>query len=245
MADDGPQALSGLVDMCEVADYHLHTAALVGRPLVEPLRHTVVGEAERLVELRHIGLVDAADREAAHPQAVVAEEIGRYAVADMQLQLQRRMPREQQRIVVARAEGRQAALDEVLAQEADVVVFANALEHEAEEVGVGLQDALCLRVACYAADSLHAAYGAQQRVADGDGQRLCGLLCQEVLDADMAAEAHHLVADGVFEAENDRHGDNHDGQSDGYAGCGYPHGRAADGVLSAVRAVYASRKKIR
>jgi len=49
----------------------------------------------------------------------------------------------------------------------------------------------------------------------------------------------------VFEAENDRHGDNHDGQSDGYAGCGYPHGRAADVVLSAVRAVYASRKKIR
>ncbi len=141
------------VQLCEVADCHLHTARLVLLPAVQPDGNGEVGEAERLVELCHIGLIDASHREAAGTE-VVAKEIGKEAVAGLQPQLVGHEARDEQGIV-GRAIGelRHVTLYEMFVEEREVVVAADAFEDNAEEVVVGLQDALYGRVACHTADT--------------------------------------------------------------------------------------------
>ena len=62
-------------------------------------------------------------------------------------------------------------------------------------------------------------------VVDTDGIGVGAEEGEHVLHLNMAAESHHLVADGVLEPEYDTHGYNHHGQSDGDTDGGNTNGR--------------------
>ena len=121
----------------------------------------------------------------------------------------------------------QCSLYEALAEEAGVVLGSDALEHHAEEVLVGLEDALCHGEALDMTDAGDGLELLDQAVVHADGEGSLGAYGAHVEHLNMAAEAHHLVADGVLEAEHDGDGDYHHCQSDGYAEGGDADGRAA------------------
>ena len=57
-----------------------------------------VGEAQRLVELGHIGLVDALDGEAACANVVLTNEVGEDALSDLQMQFVGHHARDEQSV---------------------------------------------------------------------------------------------------------------------------------------------------
>ena len=94
-----------------------------------------------------------------------------------------------------------------------------------------------------ALDVLDAADVAQHRhhaVVDADGVGVCALHGEEVLHLDVASEANHLVADGVLEPHDDRHGYYHHGKPDGHPYGGNLYCRAAHFALVALALVYLS-----
>lgn len=114
----------------------------------------------------------------------------------------------------------------MLVDEGGVVLGSHALEGHTQKVVVGLEDALLHGKPLHVAHALDAAQDAHHRVAHLDGVLLLRLQGHEVAHLDVAAETYHLLADGVLEAEDHAHRDEHHGQSDGHSGDGYPHGRS-------------------
>ena len=74
-------------------------------------------------------------------------------------------------------------------------------------------------------------------VVDADGVGIGAEEGEYVLHLNMAAETYHLVADGVLEAEDDAHGDDHHSQTDGHADGSDTNGRTTHFPLVAPVAV--------
>ena len=121
--------------------------------------------------------------------------------------------------------------------ECSVVFLGNSLERHAKEIVVGFQDALCHRIALHMLHAPGLAQHIQHAVAHDDGNILSAVNGLEITHCDVVSEAHHLVADGVFEAQHHTHGDEHHGQTDGHAQCCYFHGRTAHAVAVALMVI--------
>ena len=161
--------LSRLVKSLEVLHQHLGSAALVAFPAVQLDGNTIVGEAQCLVELCHVGLIDALDGELARPDVIVADEVGVHLVACLQMQLVSHHAGDEQGVVrLVVAELWHLALHYVLLEEADVIVASDAFEGYTQEVFVSLEDSL------RHGEALHMAYtrslldSLEQGVADAD-----------------------------------------------------------------------------
>ena len=122
-------------------------------------------------------------------------------------------------------EMRQAAFHHVVMDEGGVEVGAYPLQHDTQKVIVGLQYALRIDITLHVPYSRYRLQYLDEGVAHLNGVLLGALQGKEVGDGDVASEAHHLVTDGVFEAQHDADGHDHDRQADGDANGGNADGR--------------------
>ena len=73
----------GLVDKIKVLDEYLCTTALVWFPVVQLRCGAQVGEAEHIVKLLHMTLVDGTDGKATGAYVVVGDEVSIHLIANM------------------------------------------------------------------------------------------------------------------------------------------------------------------
>ena len=99
----------------------------------------------------------------------------------------------------------------MLLQESHVVFWTHAFEEHAQKVIVGLQDSLRHRVALGMFHTIQPFQYRHETIVQTDFVRVSGVEGLDVHHLDMAAEAHHLVSDGMLESQYDTHGDNHHG----------------------------------
>ena len=221
-----------LVHPVEVVEDELGTGSLVCLPAVELHGRVEVGQHRHLVEHRQVGLIDAGYGVSAHADVVVVDEVGKDTSADTQSQLVGDGARDDNLLLAALVgELRDVALHHVLMDEGGVVFLCDAFEGHAKEVAVGLHDALRHGIALHLLDTLCLTEHIEHAVGHGDRNVLAPVDGHEVAHGDMVAEAYHFVADGVLETQNDAYGNEHDGQSDGYAQGGYLHSRTTDAML--------------
>ena len=233
--------LRGGVEAGEVADGEFGSRALSFFPSVDLAGGVEVGEAERVVELAHVGLVDACHGEAACAHALCPDEIAVDAVALFEFERGGGIGGDEDGVGrCGVGELRYGASDEMVAYEVPFIFLCHALEGDAEEVVVGLEYALCHGIALHMADAVDAAHGAHGAVVDADGIVVGALHGEEVGYLNMAAEAYHLVAYGMLKTHHHRDGDDHDGEADGHSCRGYMYGRAAHLAAVALVAIYAA-----
>lgn len=148
-------SLSNIVELVEVADRQFCTAVLVVLPAVQLTGCVQVGQTDALVEFRQVGLVDAGNGEPPDSHVVVLDEIGKDALSAFQLQFVGHQLRDDDFLLALLvAELRQLTGNHVLTDESRVELRSHALDGDAEEVGVGLQDALCHRIALHVLHSV-------------------------------------------------------------------------------------------
>ena len=229
----------GIIDATEIGDGDLGTRCLVGLPAVELHGGIKVYEAGGAVVLGKIGLIDTLDGKPAGAHPLLVDEIGKNLVATLDLKHIGHLARDED-VVAALLVGEagNGAFHEVLVEEGGIVVGTYALEHDAQEVLVGLEYALLHGIALYVGHSGDVADDAHHGVVHLDGILFLVLQRHEVGHLDVGAEADDLVLDGMLEAEDYTHGDNHDRQTNGHTGYGYTHGRLGDLLSVAGIAVY-------
>ena len=129
------------IDAAIVGQHDFNATALVALPRIEGIDSGDVGNGEEAVELRHVGVVDAHDVEAAHLHGAL-EEIGGDAVATLEFELVGREAREEDFALAAlRAHGGQAAFGEAAFEKRRVVVRADAFEGDSRVGIVGFENA--------------------------------------------------------------------------------------------------------
>lgn len=237
------QLLVGIIQVIEALYKHFSPRAVVARPAIEPSYYVEVGEAVSLVKALDTCLVYALYHKAAGAHVVMANEIGKHAVANAKAQLLSLSLGYDKGILLSGRVGelRQFAVYEALAKEPGVVFRSYALEHHPKEIVVGFEYALCQCEALNMAYTLNAANGLLHRIVDTYGKGLACVHRLEVHYLYVAAKAGHLVPYGMLEAQHHGHGDNHYRQADGYAKRCYPYGRAANlGFPCAVCAIYSA-----
>ena len=234
------------VDAAEVGHAKLCPAGLVGLPAVQAHCGVKVGEAQRLVKLRQVGLVNAGNSETPRPYVAVVDEVGEHLVARAEPEAVGHYLGDEQLAAAHRvAEGGNGAAHQVVVDERRVILGGYALEGHAEKVVVGLKYPLLHGEALHVTDAADGAQHGHHAVRHAHWPRLAPVQGHEVAYGDVAAEAHHLVAYGVLEAEHygDRH--YHHGKPYGYARRGYSYGGAAHLTPGVARRIDAARDKQR
>ena len=227
-----------LVDLPEVAHQHLRPAILVLLPAVEAVGGIEVGEAHLLVILLEIGLVDARDGEAARAHPLVVDEIGEDALPTLHAQLVGNGLRDEQPLRGGGiGEMGNRPLHHILVDKGRVVFRTDALEGHAQEVVVGLEDALCHRVALHVAHAWYLAEDGRHGVVHLYRILVGGHQAGDIGHGNMASEAHDLVADRMFETKDHAHRDDHHGQTDGHTCRGDADGRLGHLLTSSSLAV--------
>ena len=122
------------------------------------------------------------------------------------------------------AELRYLAFQQALAEEREVVFWADAFEGDAQKVTVSFEDALRVGVTLSMTHAGNIGQHLQQRVVNADGILLGRVKRQQALHLYMAAKAGHLVANGMLKSQHNGHGDNHNSQADGHANGGNTNG---------------------
>ena len=177
-----------------------------------------VGDAEHIVKLLHVALIDTTDGEATSTHIIIGNEVGIHLVAHMQMQLISHLARDEQLVAtLLTTECRYLTLLHILANERQVVVFTNTLEGYTQEVAIRLEDALRHRITFHTLHIRNLLEVAHQCIANHDRRGDRGLLGNEVGNLNMTTKAHHLVTDGMLESEYHTHCDNHHSQTNSNA----------------------------
>ena len=100
--------------------------------------------------------------------------------------------------------------------ESRVKFGSDTLEQHTEEVLVGLQNSLPHGKSLHMAHTVGRAQCRHHRVGHGDGSLVGILQRHELAHLNVAAEAHHFVANRVLEAKNHAHRHNHHRQTNGH-----------------------------
>ena len=108
------------------------------------------------------------------------------------------------------------------------------LEDHAEEVLVGLQDALLHGKPLHMLHPVNLPEHGEHGVAHLNGVLLACLQRHEVAHLNVTAEPHHLVSDGVLEAKHHTHRHNHHRQADSHTSGSYAYSRLRDHALAIV-----------
>ena len=227
MTEERRHPCRSLGEQRHIANGNLCPTRLVGFEAKQLVDGFVVAEDKARVVFIEVCGINRDYAEAARTKILV-EEIGEHLVADSEVELLGKLLGYDNSAggFCGREGGVDASLDELAAQEGEVVALVDAAEQDALETVVGLQHARLAAIALDMGNLGQGGDGAHDSVGYDDGLCLAGVERLVVEDGDVASDAYNFILHLALEPKDDGNGNYHDGQAQCNAGGGDEDGRA-------------------